>query len=700
MNVIEYGHGSHGSPDRFDDEDRCPDPSANDMPLQFSTRNGPMVIEQVHDVGDVSPTLSRHFLTERQYLGRGGEVPVRRGRRSGSSFLDDSSELVPGMMHELGQGATALPADLLTGEAMSHGYGAAHLYPGLVQGTDYRFEGQGSVPAGAISPLLGTTKSADMLEVSRKSVFHFKGFTVFQPSVNPAPPTPGERPPGCKTIFVEGFPDAMKVEMLEDLFARLAGEIVNIRLGKQNVCFIRFADEFSVQAAMSVTGYTVRIGASLNPENNGRLRVEYAHTRHDVQEYEREQRRKVQERRQRESERDNYSPGEQRVVPGYSRIDGLALSAKLKNPEVFPQAANQLVLWLERGECDKKNAGAFYSMVQSTHFHVRRLVGEKAQWDQQLGQMQLAHRTHIMGINTQYSLIEQVLVSACKQRVWDHFSKAQRKNIEGWKQQIKSLHQQQQDAMGLGEKGEAEMDLSDDDDGTGEAKRIKIEQNVPVESTKPVAKQPDPPDNELQLQVQALMHQNNVLRSQLEALRTGEEGGGAGTSGTSGGSGPTQPSATPPSTPNEETETQIKALQHSLLAMQQQLQETKNKLKKEESLRKEAEEKVKTLESVEKEEKSDDGLSLEASFIAMDTKRASMIGLLSIFLNVHPFGASTEYLWSYMQRVNPSITMSDIEALLNAYPTLFRQDLFGVGATLEKRWRYTLFAKFTESGKN
>lgn len=28
-------------------------------------------------------------------------------------------------------------------------------------------------------------------------------------------------------------------------------------------------------------------------------------------------------------------------------------------------------------------------------------------------------------------------MSACKQKVWDHFTKAQRKTIEGWKQQTK-----------------------------------------------------------------------------------------------------------------------------------------------------------------------------------------------------------------------------------------------------------------------
>ena len=40
--------------------------------------------------------------------------------------------------------------------------------------------------------------------------------------------------------------------------------------------------------------------------------------------------------------------------------------------------------------------------------------------------------------------------------------------------------------------------------------------------------------------------------------------------------------------------------------------------------------------------------------------------------------------------------MSEIEMLLNSYPALFRQDLFGVGATLEKRWRYIVFSKFSD----
>ena len=70
---------------------------------------------------------------------------------------------------------------------------------------------------------------------------------------------------------------------------------------------------------------------------------------------------------------------------------------------------------------------------------------------------------------------------------------------------------------------------------------------------------PPPDESELKLQIQALMHQNGVLRNQLEMMKNKEEG-----------ALPAPPGTTPPPTPpNEEMETQIKALQHSLLAMQQ-----------------------------------------------------------------------------------------------------------------------------------
>ncbi|XP_010784728.1 ecto-NOX disulfide-thiol exchanger 2-like [Notothenia coriiceps] len=70
---------------------------------------------------------------------------------------------------------------------------------------------------------------------------------------------------------------------------------------------------------------------------------------------------------------------------------------------------------------------------------------------------------------------------------------------------------------------------------------------------------------------------------------------------------------------------------------------------------------------------------------------ALLIGIISTFLNVHPFGASMEYICSYLQRLDTKINTSEVEALLSRLPCTFRQELSGVGASLEKRWSFCGF---------
>lgn len=43
-----------------------------------------------------------------------------------------------------------------------------------------------------------------------------------------------------------------------------------------------------------------------------------------------------------------------------------------------------VITWLERGDCNKRNANTFYSMIQSTNSHVRRLLAEKANYEEEL----------------------------------------------------------------------------------------------------------------------------------------------------------------------------------------------------------------------------------------------------------------------------------------------------------------------------
>lgn len=66
-------------------------------------------------------------------------------------------------------------------------------------------------------------------------------------------------------------------------------------------------------------------------------------------------------------------------------------------------------------------------------------------------------------------------------------------------------------------------------------------------------------------------------------------------------------------------------------------------------------------------------------------------GLVVIFLHVHPFGASMDYIWSYLKRGGIDIKSSHLETLLDLFPNMFSVRLCGVGVNFEKRWLFTGF---------
>lgn len=58
------------------------------------------------------------------------------------------------------------------------------------------------------------------------------------------------------------------------------------------------------------------------------------------------------------------------------------------------------------------------------------------------------------------SQIEKVFVSACQKKAWDHFSKAQRKNIEMWQKQASEIKATLLEEA-LAERKDDDMELSD-----------------------------------------------------------------------------------------------------------------------------------------------------------------------------------------------------------------------------------------------
>lgn len=75
----------------------------------------------------------------------------------------------------------------------------------------------------------------------------------------------------------------------------------------------------------------------------------------------------------------------------------------------------------------------------------------------------------------------------------------------------------------------------------------------------------------------------------------------------------------------------------------------------------------------------------------VDEDEARIISLVSAFLVVHPFGASTDYIWSYVNRFVPTVRPKGLEEILVRYSNLFIEDVTGVGAKIERKWRYAGF---------
>ncbi|KAL0272054.1 UNVERIFIED_CONTAM: hypothetical protein PYX00_005174 [Menopon gallinae] len=275
------------------------------------------------------------------------------------------------------------------------GMGQYGVMPGMM--------GDGAMLAGSDASaginLIDSTMSG--LVPGQKGIIECKECTLIPPSPNAPPPATRERPPGCKTVYIGGIPENCTEEIIRDVFGR-CGEMQTIRLSKKNFCHIRFVYEASVDAAIFLSGYRMRIGNNTDAPNTGRLHVDYAQARDDQYEYECRQRALQREQRHRERmERERMRPVSPPPVPHYSDHEAATICEKIKSDEGFQKSVQMVIAWLERGDCSKRNANTFYSMIQSTNSHVRRLMNEKMQYEEELQNAKDLYRSRVQGIVVQ-----------------------------------------------------------------------------------------------------------------------------------------------------------------------------------------------------------------------------------------------------------------------------------------------------------
>ncbi|XP_051514922.1 ecto-NOX disulfide-thiol exchanger 2-like isoform X5 [Myxocyprinus asiaticus] len=453
--------------------------------------------------------------------------------------------------------------------------------------------------------------------------------------------------------------------------------------------------------------YRVRLGSSTDKKDTGRLHVDFAQARDDLYEWECRQRMLArEERHRRRIEEDRMRPPSPPPIVHYSEHECSQLGEKLKDDSKFPEAVRVLLTWVERGEVNRRNANNFYSMVQSSNSHIRRLMNEKAAHEKEMEEAKEKFKNALAGILVQFEQIVSVFHAASKQKAWDHFSKAQRKNLDMWRKQaeeIRNIHNEE--LMGI--RREEEMEMSDDD----------------MEDA-PESKDSD--DSGPLAQVEALKEENDSLRCQLDAYRNEVEL-------LKQEQGKAQPQQSEEDTTRQQ---QLSFLQQALQGMQKQLLKLREDLKlRETELKKSSEEKqqlesqIQSLkeriqafptshtlprETAEREDRGSDESANLASEAAASTmvscsqekenlpekgppspvkseREALLVGIISTFLHVHPFGASIEYICSYLQRLDTKISTTEVETLLGRLPCTFKQELTGVGASLEKRWKFCGF---------
>ncbi|XP_041067362.1 ecto-NOX disulfide-thiol exchanger 1 isoform X1 [Carcharodon carcharias] len=508
-----------------------------------------------------------------------------------------------------------------------------------------------------------------------KEIIHCTSCTLFPANPNLPPPATRDRPPGCKTVFVGGLPENAAEGVIREVFEQ-CGDITAIRKSKKNFCHIRFAEEFMVDKAIYLSGYRMRLGSSTDKKDTGRLHVDFAQARDDFYEWECKQRMFAREERHRRMLEDEHlRPPSPAPIVHYSEHEASLMAEKLKDESKFPEAISVLLAWFERGEVTRRSANNFYSMIQSANSHSRRLMSEKAAHEQEMEDAKERFKNALARILTGFEQIVAVFKAASKQKVWDHFSKAQRKNIDIWRKQAEEIRNVHNEEL-MGIRREEEMEMSDDDYEESPSKLPPVD------------------DSALAVQARALKEENDSLRWQLDAYRNEVE------------LLKQEQGMFQRMDESHTKDQQLQFQQQAMQGMQQQLltlQEEYRKKELELEKMKEENSHVQALLATLKE-KEMNGFTLSVSTRGSQTsegspaarplkseKEALLVGIISTFLHVHPFGANIEYLWSYLQRLDAQISSAEIEMLLLQLPHMFKQEFTGVGATLEKKWKFCAF---------
>ncbi|KAJ2941128.1 hypothetical protein O0L34_g10363 [Tuta absoluta] len=441
------------------------------------------------------------------------------------------------------------------------------------------------------------------------------------------PPVPGttmpnrrEKPQGCRTIFVGGLPPNVTEATIAEIFQPF-GDISDIKLHRQGVGHVRFEKHDSVEASFFISGYRFKTAEQTNNEATT-LFVDYALNRDDQNEFEKNKR------------------ARQKTPPRLEPFNPATLTTigeKIKSDDEFLQAAPTLVAWLERGFCDKRNANQFYSLIQASNNQVRRLFNEKMALDDEFHTMKSSLREKFLKVVDQFEQVAKILAVAKHQRVSDHFSKQQRRNIEMWLKMTEELENIKEEFNAMFEDEEIE----------------KCGRNVvPSEKYEQLRAECE----NLQFELEGYKNEAHLAKDEAERKFEKFKAHWIAQQALQN-----KPQVFPP----------LPQTSYSNMAAVPPMQPPTPK--------------------PQPPPPTPDDDKVQTSGPAVPPSEAKLISILTAFLMVHPLGASLDYLVSYVRSMVPNVTQATVHQTLQKYGDVFTRKTSGIGANIEHRWGFMTF---------
>lgn len=277
------------------------------------------------------------------------------------------------------------------------------------------------------------TDKASLLSSHKK--IRYSKFVLCPPHTGIIPRPTVDRPLGCKTVSLAGFPFKMKEDYVREIF-RDCGKIHKIKPKTPGVYHVTFSCESAIDNALQFNGYTVVFKSDRHrTPHKGIIEVDFVPVWKEQQEY---------DHRVRAIQKELKSNNATRVSPSdsnFSETEIVKLVEGLHEESLFNDGINRLVTWMEEGRCHKRNAFQFFSVLQALQSLVSRLMKDTAKLEEDVQEHQCRLSGKYAANSMNFVEILKAFDVASSRSVWDKFTDSQKNRIEMWKKHIMEINE-------------------------------------------------------------------------------------------------------------------------------------------------------------------------------------------------------------------------------------------------------------------